>query len=68
MIGNRWTWLSIGLAIALQLLVLYAPPLQRAFGTVALSAADWLRCAAAASTVLWVREASKIVAGMLNRR
>jgi Ca2+-transporting ATPase len=68
MFGNRWIWGAIALAIALQLLVLYAPPLQRAFETVALSAADWLRCGAAASAVLWVREASKLVANMPSRR
>jgi Ca2+-transporting ATPase len=59
---NRWLWGSVGLALALQALVLYAPPLRRAFGTVPLSAGDWLRCAAAASAVLWVRELAKLVA------
>lgn len=32
------------------------------FGTVALGAGDWLRCAAVASLVLWLRELGKIVA------
>ena len=32
------------------------PFLQRAFGTVGLSGADWLFCAAVASSVLWLRE------------
>jgi hypothetical protein len=45
-----------------QVLVLYAPPRQRAFGTVGLSAGDWLRCIAAASTVLWLREAAPTTA------
>jgi len=58
---NRWLWGAVVLALALQLLVLYAPPFQRAFGTVALEAGDWLRCVAAASLVLWLREASKLV-------
>jgi Ca2+-transporting ATPase len=58
---NRWVWGSIALAVLLQLLVVYAPPLRRAFGTVALGPGDWLRCVAAASAVLWVREASKLV-------
>jgi hypothetical protein len=29
---------------------------------VALSAGDWLRCIAVASSVLWLRESSKLVA------
>ncbi len=58
---NRWLWGALGLAVALQLLVVYTPPLQRAFGTVALTAADWLRCLGAASVVLWAREAEKLV-------
>jgi len=58
---NRWLWGSIVMALALQMLVLYVPALQRAFGTVGLSAADWLRCLAVASSVLWLREATKLV-------
>ena len=38
---------------------MHLPMLQRAFGTVALSGADWAFCAAVASSVLWVRELSK---------
>jgi P-type Ca2+ transporter type 2C len=58
---NRWVWAAVGLSLALQVLVLYVAPLQRAFGTVALGAGDWLRCVAAASAVLWLREAGKAV-------
>jgi Ca2+-transporting ATPase len=36
-------------------------PLQRAFGTVPLTATDWVRCTVAASSALWVRELSKLV-------
>jgi P-type Ca2+ transporter type 2C len=42
--------------------VLYVPPMQRAFGTVALSLGDWLFCIAVASSVLWLTEARKMVA------
>ena len=59
---NRWLWGAIGLSVVLQLVVLYVPAMQRAFGTVALSPMDWLRCIAAASVVLWAREASKLAA------
>jgi Ca2+-transporting ATPase len=65
---NRWLWGAIALSVALQFLVIYLPALQRAFGTVALTGADWLRCLAVASTVLWVREALKVVTRSLDRR
>jgi Ca2+-transporting ATPase len=58
---NRWVWGALLLSVLLQMVVLYLPPLQRAFGTVALSAGDWGRCIAASSAVLWVREVSKLV-------
>ena len=57
--GNVWLWLSVAAALALQGLVLYVPALQKAFGTVALSAGDWLACAAVGSTVLIARELLK---------
>jgi Ca2+-transporting ATPase len=60
---NRWLWAAIAGSVALQALVVYTPALQRAFGTVGLSAADWALCGAVASSVLWLREASKLVAG-----
>ena len=59
---NRWLWAAIGGSLALQLLVVYAPFLQRAFGTTGLSGGDWVFCAAVASSVLWLREASKAIA------
>jgi Ca2+-transporting ATPase len=58
---NPWLWAAIGGSIALQALVVYVPFLQRAFGTAALSGEDWLLCAAVASSVLWLREASKLI-------
>jgi Ca2+-transporting ATPase len=58
---NRWLWTAIGGSLALQALVIYVPFLQRAFGTTALSATDWLFSAGVASSVLWLREISKIV-------
>jgi P-type Ca2+ transporter type 2C len=58
---NRWLWLAVGGSVVLQVLVVYVPFLQRAFGTVGLSAGDWLFCLAVASSVLLLREASKAV-------
>ena len=65
---NRWLWLAIGLSVGLQLLVVHVPALQRAFGTEALGLSDWLRCIAVASTVLWLRELSKLGTRLLSRR
>jgi Ca2+-transporting ATPase len=58
---NRWLWLAIALSVALQFVVLQVPALQQAFGTVGLGAADWGRCVAVASSVLWLREVTKLV-------
>jgi len=59
--ANRWLWAAVVLSLGLQFLVLYPPPMQRAFSTVALSAGDWARCTAAASTVLWASELAKLL-------
>jgi Ca2+-transporting ATPase len=61
---NGWLWAAIGGSVVLQVLVVYVPFLQRAFGTVGLTGGDWAFCAAAASSVLWLREASKLIARM----
>ncbi len=58
---NRWLWGAIVLSLALHVLVLHVPFLQRAFDTVPLSAGDWLLCIAVASSVLWLRELSKLL-------
>jgi Ca2+-transporting ATPase len=57
---NPWLRGALVLSVALQVLVVYAPFLQPAFGTVGLSLADWLVCVAVASSVLWLREVSKL--------
>ena len=57
---NRWLWGAISLSLALHAAVIYAPFLQQAFSTASLSASDWLVCAVVASSVLWLRELSKI--------
>jgi Ca2+-transporting ATPase len=59
--SNPWLWGAVILSVALQLVVLYTPFLQRAFSTVGLTAADWLECGIVASSVLWLREAEKFV-------
>ena len=64
---NRWLWAALGTSLVLQMLVIYLPPLQAAFGTVALEAMDWLRCFAIASSVLWLVELRKLLRGRLMR-
>ena len=64
---NRWLWGAIGLSIALQAAVIHAPFLQPAFSTESLSAGDWLRCAAVASSVLWLRELGKVATRAMGR-
>jgi Ca2+-transporting ATPase len=59
---NGWLWAALALSIALQIAVVYLPFLQAAFATTALSAQDWLLCALVGSTVLWLREISKLLA------
>ena len=58
---NAWLWGAVALSVGLQVAVVYIPFLQEAFGTVPLSAADWVRCVVAGSSVLWLRELSKLV-------
>ncbi|WP_091998215.1 cation-translocating P-type ATPase [Marinobacter pelagius] len=59
--SNPWLWGSIALALALQMAVVYLPFLQQAFSTVSLAPGDWLFCATVASSVLWLRELSKLL-------
>ena len=63
---NHWLWAAIGLSLALHVAVIYTPFLQQAFSTMDLTAGDWLVCAAVASSVLWLRELSKLFTRMRN--
>jgi P-type Ca2+ transporter type 2C len=58
---NRWLWASLVLSLTLHAAVIYLPFLQAAFSTVSLSLSDWLVCTAVASSVLWLRELSKLI-------
>ena len=58
---NGWLWGAIGLSLTLHVAVIYLPFLQNAFSTKGLSMADWLCCVAVASSVLWLRELSKMM-------
>ena len=58
---NAWLWTAIAGSVALQVVVVYVPFLQNAFGTTSLNVSDWILCIAVASSVLWLREGSKAV-------
>jgi Ca2+-transporting ATPase len=66
--SNKWLWGAVLLSLMLQAAVIYIPFLQQAFSTVGLSTGDWLRCAAVGSSVLWLRELSKVAARARRRR
>ena len=59
--SNRWLWGAVVLSLALQVAVVHVPFLQQAFSTVSLSFGEWLICALVASSVLWLRELSKLL-------
>jgi Ca2+-transporting ATPase len=65
---NAWLWGGVGLSLLLQAAVIYVPFLQETFSTTSLSVGDWLRCAAVASSVLWLRELSKLLTRGRNTR
>jgi Ca2+-transporting ATPase len=56
---NRWLLGAVALSLGLHALVIYWPPLQRAFETTALTAFDWLLTTGVALTVLVAGEAAK---------
>jgi calcium-translocating P-type ATPase len=59
--SNRLLWLAIGASTILQIAVVHVPLLNEAFSTTPLTLADWVICAALASTVLWADELRKLV-------
>jgi magnesium-transporting ATPase (P-type) len=57
--GNRAVVIAIGACIGLQLLLTYAPFMNRLFGTAPLDAEAWLRCIAVGALVFVLVEAEK---------
>jgi Ca2+-transporting ATPase len=60
--SNRWIWAAVAISVLLQIVVIYVPFLQAAFGTVPLSLTDWLVCILVSSIVLWPIEIMKLIA------
>jgi P-type Ca2+ transporter type 2C len=67
LLRSLWLWVALAVSVTLQLAVVYVPFLQRAFSTQALSASDWMRCTAVASSVLWLSELQKAVSRKRRR-
>jgi Ca2+-transporting ATPase len=65
---NAWLWAGIAFSLILHVAVIYVPFLQQGFSTVGLSAGDWARCAIVASSVLWLRELSKVIVRARSRK
>ena len=68
MFSNKWLWGAIGLSIVLQLVVIYVPFLNTAFGTTPLSAVAWLECIGLAAFVLVASELRKLVLRAMAKR
>ncbi len=60
--SNRMLWLSLGAALALQMLATHWPPASSLFGTTGMAWADWGVAAGVASSVLLLEEARKLAA------
>ena len=65
--ANKWLWGAIGLSVALQLVVIYVPFLNTAFGTMPLSAGAWVECLGLAMVVLVASELRKCVLRALRK-
>jgi magnesium-transporting ATPase (P-type) len=65
---NRWLWAALVLGVVLQVAVVGLPVLQKAFGTVPLTPAQWAITAAMASVVLVCEELRKLVVRLAGRR
>lgn len=66
--ANKWLWGAIALSALLQVVVIYVPFLNTAFGTVPLSAGAWVECLGLAMIVLVASELRKCVLRAMHRR
>lgn len=65
--ANKWLWAAIALSTLLQVVVVYVPFLNTAFGTVPLSAGAWAECLGLAMVVLVASELRKCVLRALRK-
>ncbi len=59
LLDNGWMWMAVVVGVVLQVLVVEWSWLGRAFGTVPLTAGQWMWCVLLASSVLWWTELRK---------
>jgi Ca2+-transporting ATPase len=64
---NRWLWLSLAAALALQVLAVHWGPAQSIFHTTDLALADWGLAALVASSVLVLDELRKLATRIVSR-
>jgi magnesium-transporting ATPase (P-type) len=67
-IGSRYALLAAGALVILQLMLTYAPPLQRWFGTEAIGLRDWAVVIAAGGLVFILVEAEKAVMRRVEKK
>lgn len=65
--ANKWLWGAIALSALLQVVVIYVPFLNTAFGTMPLSASAWVECLGLAMVVLVASELRKCVLRMMSK-
>jgi len=69
--SNWMLWGAVALSAVLQVVVVYTPFLNQAFGTTPIGLMDWVLCIGMASMVLWVDEIKKLIlrsTGYADRR
>ena len=66
--SNKWLWEAIGLSVVLQLVVIYVPFLNSAFGTTPLGPWAWVECICLAAVVLIASEIYKAIMRAIDRK
>ena len=66
--SNKWLWGAIGLSVVLQLVVIYVPFLNSAFGTTPLGPWAWVECICLAAVVLIASEIYKALMRAIDRK
>ena len=66
--SNKWLWGAIGLSVVLQLVVIYVPFLNSAFGTTPLGPWAWVECICLAAVVLIASEIYKTIMRAIDRK
>ncbi|MBT1162234.1 MULTISPECIES: cation-translocating P-type ATPase [Bifidobacterium] len=66
--SNKWLWGAIGISILLQVVVIYVPFLNDAFGTTPLDLVAWFECIGLAAIVLVASEIYKAVMRAVDKR